>query len=192
MTLRAMTLSRLLPWLAAAFALATAGASLAQTTATPPTTPQAPKRMAETGVPQTVALLFAIHARSATLQGKTLVLTGVAPNIVVFADRPIRAAGHARTSKLVDAWKSGDEIGFDKTPPNATISVLDTGKAELATVVVALKAPRLEGDRLTFEVDRLDGDLAGANGPASVFIETVNVPLARLTARSGSWYVGSQ
>lgn len=188
MALRAKTLSRLLPCLAVAFALATTGASLAQTTATPP----APKRMAETGVPRTVALLFAIHARSATLQGKTLVLTGVAPNIVVFADRPIRAAGHARTSKLVDAWKSGDEIGFDKAPPNATISVLDTGKAELATVVVALKAPRLEGDRLTFEVDRLDGDLAGANGPASVFIETVNVPFARLTARSGSWYVGSQ
>ena len=182
-----MARHRLLRCLAAAFTLATAGVAFAQTPATPP----APKRMAETGVPQTVALLFAIHAGSATLQGNRLVLTGVTPSVVVFADRPIRAAGHARTSKLVEAWKSGDEIGFDKAPPNATISVLDKAKAELATAVVALKAPRLEGDRLTFEVDRLDGDLAGANGPASVFIETVNVPLARLTARTGSWYVGS-
>lgn len=165
--------------------LAVAGAAFAQTASL------APKRLTETGAPQTVALLFAIHAKSAMLQGKTLVLTGVAPNIVVFADRPARAAGHARTSKLVDAWKSGDEIGFDKALPNATVSVLDSAKAELATMVVALKAPRLDSDRLTFDVDRLDGDLGSANGPASVFIETANVPPARLTARSASWHVGS-
>ena len=67
-----------------------------------------------------------------------------------------------------------------------------SGSPATTAVVVTLKAAPLDGDRLTFEVDRLDGDLAGANGPASVFIETVNVPLARLTARSGSWYVGSQ
>lgn len=183
-----MTLARRASLLAlAAIGFMAAGPAAAQS----PATPQAPKRMAETGMPQSVSLLFALHAKSATLQGKTLVLTGVAPNVVVFADRPIRAAGHARTSKLIDAWMSGDEIGFDKTPPNATVSVLDTGKAELATIVVALKAPRLDGDRLTFEVDRLDGDLGAASGPTSVFIETVNVPLARLTARSGSWYVAS-
>jgi len=34
-----------------------------------------------------------------------------------------------------------------------------------------LKAPKLEGDRLTFDVDVLEGDLAGADGPASVFID---------------------
>jgi hypothetical protein len=119
------------------------------------------------------------------------VLSGVAPNAVVFADRPIRAAGHVRLSSLLDAWKSGDEIGFDKLPPNATVSVLDTTKTELATVVVALKAPRLTGDRLTFAVEQLDGDIAGADGPASVFIETVNVPLARLASRRGGWYAGS-
>jgi len=173
--------------LAAAFGLATAGASLAQGGGAP----QAPRRMAETAAPQFVALLFAIHARSATLRGKTLVLSGVAPNVVVFADRPIRAAGHARTSRLVEAWKRGGDIGFDKMAPNATVSVLNKARGELTTAVFALKAPKLEGDRLTFEVDRLDGDLAGADGPASVFIETVNVPLARLTALHGAWYAGS-
>ena len=184
-----MTLARFVPCLvAAALGLAAASSSLAQTS----TAPQAPKRMAETGVPQSVALLFAIHAKGATLQGKTLVLNGVTPNVVVFADRPIRAAGHARTSRLLEAWKSGDEIGFDKVPPNATVSVLNKAKGELATVVLTLKAPKLEGDRLTFDVDRLDGDLAGADGPASVFIETVNVPLARLTSRHGGWYAGSK
>ena len=184
-----MTLIRLFSGLiAASLGLAAASPSFAQSSTTPP----APKRMAETGAPESVALLFALHAGGATLQGTTLVLSGVAPSIVVFADRPIRAAGHARTSRLMDAWRPGSEVGFDKVPPNATVSVLDKAKGELATIVVALRAPRLDGDRLTFEVDRLGGDLAGANGPAAVFIETVNVPLAKLTSRNGGWYVGSQ
>jgi hypothetical protein len=189
-----MTLARLLPCLvAAAIGLVSAGPCLAQiSTFQTPTSSPAPKRMAETAAPESVSLLFALHAGGAALQGRTLVLSGVAPSIVVFADRPIRAAGHARTARLLDAWRSGSEVGFDKVPPNATVSVLDKARGELATVVVALRAPRLDGDRLTFEVDRLGGDLAGANGPASVFIETVNVPLARLTSRNGGWYVGSR
>lgn len=183
-----MTLLRRGPCLlAVAVGLAASGPSLAQVRDVPP----APKRMVEAAAPQSVALLFAIHARSATLRGTTLVLSGIAPNVVVFADRPSRAAGHARTSSLVEAWKRGGDIGFDRMPPNAMVSVLNKAKAELTTAVFALKAPKLEGDRLTFEVDRLDGDLEGADGPASVFIETVNVPLARLTSRHGGWYAGS-
>jgi hypothetical protein len=147
--------------------------------------------MAGEAAPQSVALLLAIHARGATLQGTTLILSGVAPSVVVFTDRPIRAAGHARTSRVIEAWKSGSETGFDKLPPNATVSVLNTTKGELATVVLVLKMPKLEGDRLTFTVDRLAGDLAGANGPASVFIETINVPLARITSHHGARYAGS-
>ena len=36
---------------------------------------------------------------------------------------------------------------------------------------MVLKLPKLEGDRLTFDVDVLEGELAGADGPASVFID---------------------
>lgn len=187
-----MTMSRLIALLAAgALALSAMGPSLAQAPANPPANPQAPKRMADESAPQSVALLMAIHARGATLQGRTLVLSGVAPSVVVFADRPVRAAGHARTSSVIEAWKAGSDTGFDKVPPNATVSVLNTTKGELTTVVLVLKTPRLEGDRLTFTVDRLGGDLAGANGPASVFIETVNVPLARITSHYGAWYAAS-
>lgn len=92
----------------------------------------------------------------------------------------------------VDAWKAGDEIGFDKVPPNATVSVLDKANGDLTTAVVALKAPRIDGDRLTFDVACLDGDLGSADRPASVFVDVVNVPLARLTARSGGWYSGAK
>jgi hypothetical protein len=183
-----MTFSRLIAFfVASTFVLSAVGSSFAQA----PADPRAPKRMAETAAPRSVALLLVIHARGATLQGNTLVLSGVAPSVVLFADRPIRAAGHARTSSIIGAWKNGSDTGFDKVPPNAAVSVLDTAKGELTTVVLVLKTPRLDGDRLTFTVERLAGHLGGANGPASIFIETVDVPLARLTSRSGAWYAAS-
>ena len=36
---------------------------------------------------------------------------------------------------------------------------------------MTLKSAKLEGDKLTFDVTVLEGDLAGADGPASVFID---------------------
>ena len=44
----------------------------------------------------------------------------------------------------------------------------------------SLKAPKLEGDKLTFTVKVLEGDLAGANGPASVFIDTADFEVSAL------------
>ena len=65
--------------------------------------------------------------------------------------------------------------------------------------VVVLKSPRLEGDKLTFDVDVLEGDLAGADGPASVFIDIIGRPftplsfagVARRTAWRGAFYRGA-
>ena len=41
--------------------------------------------------------LIVMNARGASLQGQILTLNGVSPNSIVFADRPVRAAGHALT-----------------------------------------------------------------------------------------------
>ena len=40
--------------------------------------------------------------------------------------------------------------------------------------VVVLKTPKLEGERLTFDVQVLEGDLAGADGAASLFIDAAD------------------
>jgi hypothetical protein len=53
-----------------------------------------------------------------------------------------------------------------------------------------------EGDRLTFDVRVPEGDLAGAGGPASVFVDIIGLPftplsyagVARRTARRAAWY----
>jgi hypothetical protein len=50
--------------------------------------------------PDVVPSLIVTNARGANLEGQALTLSGVAPNSIVFADRPVRAAGHELTAQL--------------------------------------------------------------------------------------------
>jgi hypothetical protein len=146
--------------------------------------------------PVVVPSLIVMNADGATLEAGTLTLTGVATNSIVFADRPVRAAGHALTTHLLEEWTSDDNDSFAKDPPNATVSAFSKDGSAIRDAVVVLKTPRLEGDRLTFDVDVLDGELTGADGPASIFIDIIGRPLtpmsyagvARRTAYRGAWY----
>ena len=151
--------------------------------------------------PQVFPSLIVMNARGASLQGGKLTLTGVAPNSIVFADRPHRAAGHDLTSRLLEEWSPGNQSAesFTKDPPNATISVFSKDGSGIRDAVIVLKAPKLEGDRLTFDVDVLEGDIAGGDGPASVFIDIIGRPftplsfagVARRSAFRGAMYAGA-
>jgi hypothetical protein len=140
-----------------------------------------------------VPSLFVMNARGASLQGQTLTLIGISSNSIVFADRPVRAAGHLLTQHLLEEWTEGS---FAKDPPNATVSVLSKDGGSVRDAVVELRDPHLDGDRLTFDVRVLEGDLAGADGPASVFVDIIGLPftplsfagVARRTARRAAWY----
>jgi hypothetical protein len=142
--------------------------------------------------------LIVMNSRGAALQGSTLTLTGVTPNSIIFADRPVRAAGHALTAHLIEDWSSGSD-SFAKDPPNATVSVLSKDASSVKDAVVVLSSPKLEGDKLTFNVQVLEGDLAGADGPASLFIDIIGLPftpfsyagVARRAARRGAFYAGA-
>jgi hypothetical protein len=114
--------------------------------------------------------LAVINSRGATLQGNILTMTDVGSNSIVFADRPFRAAGHVLTNHFLKEWDEGSE-SFAKDPPNATISVLSAEGDSVEDAVVVLKSPKLEGDKLTFEVTVLEGGLSKATGPASLFID---------------------
>ncbi len=114
--------------------------------------------------------LAVINSRGATLQGNTLTMTGVGSNSIVFADRPFRAAGHVLTKHFLKEWDEGSD-SFAKDPPNATISVLSGEGDSVEDAVVVLKSPKLDGDKLTFEVTVLEGALSKATGPASLFID---------------------
>jgi hypothetical protein len=114
--------------------------------------------------------LAVINSRGATLQGNILTMTDVGSNSIVFADRPFRAAGHVLTKHFLKEWDEGSD-SFAKDPPNATISVLSGEGDAVEDAVVVLKSPKLDGDKLTFEVTVLEGGLSKATGPASLFID---------------------
>jgi hypothetical protein len=148
--------------------------------------------------PAVVPSLIVMNARGASLQEGKLTLIGVAPNSIVFADRPVRAAGHALTAHLIEQWATGSD-SFAKDPPNATVSVFTRDGSGIRDAVVVLKSPKLEGDRLTFDVQVLEGELSGADGPASVFIDIIGLPftplsfagVARRASSRAAWYAGA-
>jgi hypothetical protein len=145
-----------------------------------------------------VASLAVLNAKGASLDGNTLTLTGVSPNSIVFADRPVHAAGHVLTAHFIREWDEGVE-SFAKSPPNATISVFSEEGDSVKDAVVVLKSPKLDGDTLTFDVSVLEGDLTDASGAAALFIDRfaahingphgghVNVAGGRPAWR-GAWY----
>jgi hypothetical protein len=149
-------------------------------------------------MPEIVPSLIVLNSHGAALQGDKLTLTGVSPNAIVFADRPVRAAGHQLTTHLIEEWASGSD-SFGKDPPNATVSALSKDSSTNRDVVVVLKSPKLDGDKLTFDVQVLEGNLNGADGPAAVFIDIIGRPLtplsfagvARRTAFRGAMYGGA-
>jgi hypothetical protein len=117
-----------------------------------------------------VPSLAVINSDGATLKDNKLVLTGVSTNSIVFADRPVRAAGHVTTAQFIMQWDEGKD-NFAIDPPNATVSVLGGDGSDVSDAVVTLMKPKLEGTTLTFDVKVLEGSLAEASGPTALFID---------------------
>jgi hypothetical protein len=125
------------------------------------------------GVPAKSAMipsLAVINSRGASLQGNTLTMTDVSSNSIVFADRPVGAAGHVLTKDFLKEWDEGsDSFGHD--PPNATIrcsartagpsrtpSCTEIAEARWRQIDFRSVSPRrrpVEGDRARFALYRL-------------------------------------
>jgi hypothetical protein len=198
-----MKLNQIAGMLTLTVALCGAGMAFAQNapTSAPMKTIGAPAAAKSEVVPS----LIVFNSRGATLQGEVLTLNGVTPNSIVFADRPVRAAGHAFTADIIAEWGTGtsgtatpDNASFAKDPPNATVSVFSKD-GSVKDAVVVLKSPKLDGEKLTFNVQVLEGDINGADGPASIFIDIIGRPftpmsfagVARRTAFRGAMYAGA-
>ena len=88
-----------------------------------------------------VPSLFVVNSAGAKLEGGKLTMTGVSANSIVFADRPVRAAGHVTTEQFVMQWDEGKD-NFAKDPPNGTISVLGGDGSKVEDAVVTLTVSR--------------------------------------------------
>ncbi len=127
------------------------------------------KTIGEAHSDRPVPSLAVLNAAGAKLDGAKLVLTGVSPNTIVFADRPVRAAGHETTRQFLMQWDE-DKGTFSQDPPNATVSVLGANPGEVSDAVLVLKSPNFDGTTLTFDVSVLEGSLE-TGGPVAVFID---------------------
>ena len=193
-----MNMSRIATLALAVAALAYGSGSLSAQTSNPPPAHVPLQKTIGQAKPQVVPSLIVLNSQGVTLKDGKLVLTGVAPNSIIFADRPVRAAGHDTTKHVIEDWAMGSD-NFAKDPPNATVSGFSKDGSTVRDAVVVLKNPKLEGDRLTFDVAVLEGDLAGADGAAAVFIDIIGRPLtpmsyagvARRTAYRGAYYAGA-
>ncbi len=139
---------------------------------------QAPPTVA----PQMAQLLFVQNAATVEIDDAkhTLTLKGLSPTTLFFSDRPVRIAGHYRTEEYLDFWKKGPD-SFLKDPPNATLSVFEKGKEELADMVVTLRNPRVSGNDITYDITVISGTLPKEGGPASLFIDIIGLPFTPLS-----------
>jgi hypothetical protein len=150
------------------------------------------------GKSQVEPALIVLNSKGASIKDGKLVLTGISPNSIMFADRPVRAAGHVLTAHLLEEWATGKD-SFAADPPNATVSVLKKDGSDVVDAVVTLNAPKMEQDNLSFDVEVLEGSLEGGDGPASTFVDIIGMPftprsfagVARRTAFRGAWYGGA-
>ncbi len=104
----------------------------------------------------------------------TLTLSGVSPVTLFFSDRPERVAGNMSTTKFIPFWSEGKD-SFLSDPPNADLSIMENGT--LRQTVVVLRDPKLEGDRLTYQVTLVDGEMPVTGAEVSVFIDVIGMPL---------------
>ncbi len=112
--------------------------------------------------------LFVQTGSSFTSDGKTLTIHGVAPQTLMFSDRPERMTGDVLTSKFADYWTVGKD-DFEKDPPNATVSTVIDGETDL--VVVELLNPRLKSDALIYDIRPLQGAIPASGKEISLFID---------------------
>jgi hypothetical protein len=107
-----------------------------------------------------------------------LTLTGIAPTTLMFADRPQRVTGHVPSEEFLDSWGDGDD-SFADDPPNAVLSTFSDD--EVNDVVVVLQEPALDGDRMSYKVEILDGEMPASGGPSSLFIDVIGRPLSPMS-----------
>ncbi len=128
-----------------------------------------------------IEALFVQTAAAMTGDGDRLVLHGMSPSTLYFADRPQREIGHMSTRSFVGFWGEG-ENSFAADPPNAVLSFAEPGDRPPEDVVVVIQEPHLEGDQLSYEVKILDGTLPTATGPCALFIDPFGRPLSPVSA----------
>jgi len=121
-----------------------------------------------------VQLMFVQTADDLKADDKTLRLVNVGKQTLYFSDRPVRIAGHLTMPAYLDEWKAGEgPDNFANDPPNATLSVYESGHAENMLTVVEISHPVVDGNDLVYNYKLIEGTMPKAGGATALFIDWV-------------------
>ena len=122
-------------------------------------------------VPADARWLAVQTADAASFDGKVLKLTGTAPVVTLFTDRPYRTAEGLPVKRFISAWDKGGKHSFAAKPPNADVSIVVDGK--MVSAVVELSDPKLDGTMVSYAVKPIKGTLPASGKSVSLFIDDV-------------------
>jgi len=104
--------------------------------------------------------MFVQTADDFKADGQTLRLVNVGRQTLYFSDRPVRIAGHLTMPAYLDEWKAGaGPDNFASDPPNATLSVYESGSHDNTLAVVEISQPVIEGNDLVYSYKLIEGTM---------------------------------
>ena len=136
------------------------------------------KAMDQVAQADEIEALFVQSAAGMAYENGRLTLAGVSPTTLMFSDRPQRVTGHVPTEEFLDSWGDGED-SFADDPPNAVLSTFSPD--EVNDVVVVLQDPALDGDRFSYQVEILDGEMPSSGGASSLFIDVIGRPMTPMS-----------
>jgi hypothetical protein len=120
--------------------------------------------------------MFVQTAEDLKADGNTLRLVNVNQQTLYFSDRPVRIAGHLTMPAYMDEWKAGEgPDNFGSNPPNATLSVYESGSRENKLTVVKISHPVIDGKDLVYNYKLIEGSMPKAGGATALFIDWIGV-----------------
>jgi hypothetical protein len=123
-----------------------------------------------------VQLMFVQTADDLKTDGDTLRLVNVGQQILYFSDRLVRVAGHLTMPAYMDEWKAQEgPDNFSSDPPNATLSVYESGHNENTLAVVEISHPAIDGKDLVYHYRLISGTMPKAGGATALFIDWIGV-----------------
>ncbi|TFG47024.1 MAG: hypothetical protein E4H31_00605 [Dehalococcoidia bacterium] len=106
----------------------------------------------------------------------SLRLVNVNQQTIYFSDRPVRIAGHIKMTDYLEEWtgKAGKD-NFSANPPNATLSVYESGEPDNTVVVLEIINPVVDGADLLYNYKLIDGTMPLSGGATTLFIDRIGL-----------------
>ena len=116
------------------------------------------------------SFLFVQSAKTIDYKDRVMTLHGVPAQTMFFTDRPNRVVGNLPTDRFVARWTTDKSPnGFATSPPNAAVTLFQPDGAK--TAIVELSSPRLDGDKLSYNVKVLQGIASAVPAQGVLFID---------------------